>query len=132
MRRITSLSSVGRAPDCSCKNKRLSRHQGVPSSSLGAGTKLFHLDLFQFVPRSIERSNAFPNSISSLNGRLVKKRVGQYNNHLDQTIARNFAILLHFHQGQHQKNRRIIMSELFTELVGVHVTDQTLQISMTT
>ena len=39
MRRITSLSSVGRAPDCSCiSTKRLSRHQGVPSSSLGAGT----------------------------------------------------------------------------------------------
>jgi hypothetical protein len=39
VRRITSLSSVGRAPDCSCiSTKRLSRHQGVPSSSLGAGT----------------------------------------------------------------------------------------------
>ena len=39
MGRFASLSSVGRAPDCSClKNKRLSRHQGVPSSSLGAGT----------------------------------------------------------------------------------------------
>ena len=29
------------------------------SSSLGAGTKLFHLDLFQFVPRSIERLSNF-------------------------------------------------------------------------
>ena len=43
MRRITSLSSVGRAPDCSCiSTKRLSRHQGVPSSSLGAGTIFDH------------------------------------------------------------------------------------------
>ncbi len=53
MRRITSLSSVGRAPDCSCiSTKRLSRHQGVPSSSLGAGTTSIASDFIVFHAKS--------------------------------------------------------------------------------
>ena len=33
----------------------------------------------------------------------MKKLVGLYNNYLVQMLARNFAILLHFHRVRHQK-----------------------------